>query len=161
MSWRAASLRTGLDLERPYDRTTVRPDTNVLRPVVRMRTTQVPHRQASTPRPPHAMFLTRPSPSLAIFLRVTLRACGGRPGNEATHYAYRLFSLFSRHISQTQSFQQNRHIIFPALVAPNLLVSLISRLVACSARIVADKQTDKQTHRTTTVTLAAHARAEG
>ena len=34
---------------------------------------------------------------------------------------------------------------FPALVALNLLVSLISRLVACSARIVADKQTDKQT----------------
>ena len=49
-SWRAASLRTGLDLERPYDRTTVRPDTNVLRPVVRMRTTQMPHRQASTSR---------------------------------------------------------------------------------------------------------------
>ena len=31
---------------------------------------------------------------------------------------------------------------------------LISRLVACSARIFADRQT----HRTTTVTLAAHAR---
>ena len=56
-----------------------------------------------------------------------------------------LFSLFSRHISRTQSFQQNRHVIFPALVALNLLVSLISRLVACSARIVADKQTDRQT----------------
>ena len=37
-------------------------------------------------------------------------------------------------------------------------MSLISRLVACSARIVADRQTDRQTHRTTTVTLAAHAR---
>ena len=48
--------------------------------------------------------------------------------------------------------------LFPALVALNLLVSLISRLVACSARIVADKQRDRQTHRTTTVTLAAHAR---
>ena len=34
---------------------------------------------------------------------------------------------------------------FPALVALNLLVSLISRLVACSARIVADRQTDRQT----------------
>ena len=65
---------------------------------------------------------------------------------------------FSRHICQTQSFQQNHHIIFPALVALNLLVSLISRVVACSARIVADKQTDRQTHRTITVTLAAHAR---
>ena len=77
-------------------------------------------------------------------------------------YAYWLFSLFSRHISRTQSFQQNRHIIFPALVALNLLVSLISRLVARGARIVVDKQTngqtDRQTHRTTTVTLAAHAR---
>ena len=72
-----------------------------------------------------------------------------------------LFSLFSRHISRTQSFQQNRHVIFPALVALNLLVSLISRIVACSARTVADKQTDRQTdrptHRRTTVTLAAHA----
>ena len=72
--------------------------------------------------------------------------------------SYWLFSLFSRHISRTQSFQQNRHIIFPALVALKLLVSLISRLVACSARIVVDRQTDTQTHRTTTVTLAAHAR---
>ena len=40
----------------------------------------------------------------------------------------------------------------------SLLVSLISRLVACSARIVVDRQTDIQTHRTTTVTLAVHAR---
>ena len=62
---------------------------------------------------------------------------------------------------------------FQALVALKLLVSLISRLVACSARIVVDTQTDRQTdtqtdrqtdrqtnrqiHRTTTVTLAAHA----
>ena len=59
-------------------------------------------------------------------------------------------------------FSENRHIIFLALVALKLLVSLISRLVACSVRIVADRQTDRQTnrqtHRTTTVTLAAHAR---
>ena len=74
------------------------------------------------------------------------------------------FCLFSRHISRTQSFQQNRHILFRALVALKRLVSLISRLVACSPRIVLDKQTDRQTdrhthtHRTTTVTLAAHAR---
>ena len=57
----------------------------------------------------------------------------------------RLFRLFSRHISRTQSFQQNRHINFHALLALKLLVSLISRLVACSARIVVDKQTDRQT----------------
>ena len=69
-----------------------------------------------------------------------------------------LFSLFSRHISRTQSFQQNRQFIFHALVALKILVSLISRLVACSLRIVVDKQTDRHTHRTTTVTLAAHAR---
>ena len=44
-------------------------------------------------------------------------------------------------------------IIFHALVALKLLVSLISRLVACSARIVVDRQTN----RPTTVTLAVHA----
>ena len=38
-----------------------------------------------------------------------------------------LAQLFSRRISRTQSFQQNRRIAF---VAPKLLVSLISRLVA-------------------------------
>ena len=49
------------------------------------------------------------------------------------------FVCFLRYISQTQSLQQNRHIIFLALVALKLLVSLISRLVACSPRIVVDK----------------------
>ena len=51
--------------------------TNVLRHVVRMRTRQVPHRQASTPHPPHVMFLTRPSPRLAIFI-----ACYGARAGE-------------------------------------------------------------------------------
>ena len=46
------------------------------------------------------------------------------------------------------------HFNFLAHVPLKLLVSLISRLVACSARIVADRHT----HRPTTVTLAAHAR---
>ena len=56
------------------------------------------------------------------------------------------FACFSRHISRTQSFQQNRHIIFLALVALKLLVSLISRPVACSPGIVVDThtQTDPQ-----------------
>ena len=74
----------------------------------------------------------------------------------SAHYAYWPFtcSSFSRHISRTLSFQRNRHVNFLTLVALKLLVSLISRLVACSARIVVDRQT----HRTTTVTLAAHAR---
>ena len=86
--------------------------------------------------------------------RCAERAKPGRGKPVLIMHNYWLFSLFSRHISRTQSFQQNRHILFLALVALKLLVSLISRLVACSARIVADKQT----HRTTTVTLAAHAR---
>ena len=46
-----------------------------------------------------------------------------------------------------QSFQQNPHTIFLALVALKLLISLISRLVACSVRIVIDRQTDRQTDR--------------
>ena len=44
-------------------------------------------------------------------------------------------------------FSKNRHVIFLALVALKLLVLRISRLVE-----------RRQTHRTTTVTLAAHAR---
>ena len=67
-------------------------------------------------------------------------------------------ACLSRHISRTQSFQQNRHINFLALVALKLLVSLISRPVTCSPRIVVDTHTDRQTHRPSTVTLAAHAR---
>ena len=46
---------------------------------------------------------------------------------------------------------------FHSLEALKRLISLISRLVACSARIVVDKLTDRQTHRPSTVTLAAHA----
>ena len=58
-----------------------------------------------------------------------------------------LFSLFSRHVSRTQSFQQNRHVTFPALVALKLLISLMSRLVACSPRFRPDRQTHRQTDR--------------
>ena len=90
--------------------------------------------------------------------RCAERAKPGRGKPVLIIYAYWLFSLFSRHISRTQSFQQNRHVFFLALVALKLLVSLMSRLVACSPRIVVDRQTDRQTHSTTTVTLAAHAR---
>ena len=54
------------------------------------------------------------------------------------------------------------HIIFQARVPLKPLVSLISRLVACSSRInidtQIDRQTDRQTDRPSTVTLAAHAR---
>ena len=45
---------------------------------------------------------------------------GGKPCS--ADYAYCLFRLFSRHISGTQSFQQNPHITFLALVALKLLV---------------------------------------
>ena len=79
--------------------------------------------------------------------RCAERAKPSRGKPASAHYVYWLFHLFSHHISRTQSFQQNRHIIFLALVALKLLVSLISRLVACSARIVADKQTDRHTER--------------
>ena len=53
--------------------------------------------------------------------------------------------------SRTQSFQENRPFIFRARVVLNPLVSLMGRLVACSARISVDRQTDRRT-------LAAHAR---
>ena len=70
-----------------------------------------------------------------------------------------LFRLFSRHISRTQSFQENHQINFQARVLLKPLVSLIGRLVACGARIAADGQTDTHTHtdQVATVTLAAHA----
>ena len=72
--------------------------------------------------------------------------------------ARKLFRLFSRHISGTQLFRENRHVNIHLLVVHNPLVPLNGRLVACSARTRADRQTDRQTDRTTTVTLAAHAR---
>ena len=53
--------------------------------------------------------------------------------------------FFACFISRTQSFQQTRHIIFHALVALKLLVTLLSRLVACSARIVVYRQTNRHT----------------
>ena len=44
--------------------------------------------------------------------------------------------------ARTLSFQKNRHFVFHALVALKCLVSLLGRLVACSARIVLDTQTN-------------------
>ena len=76
-----------------------------------------------------------------IHPRCAVRAKPGRGKPVLIMHAYWLFRLFSRHISRTQSFQQNRHIHFLALVALKLLVSLINRLVACSARIVVDTHT--------------------
>ena len=66
-----------------------------------------------------------------------IRAC-------AMDRSRKLFRLFSRHISGTQSFRENRHIHIDLLVVHNPLVPLIGRLVACSARTRADRQTDRQ-----------------
>ena len=49
-------------------------------------------------------------------------------------------------------------LFFQAHVVLKPLVSLIGRLVACSARISVDTQTHRQTDKPTTVTLAVHAR---
>ena len=72
------------------------------------------------------------------------------------------FSLVFTPYLSNSVVSANPHISFHALAALKMLVSLISRLIACSARIVGDKhtnrQTDTQTHRPSTVTLAAHAR---
>ena len=77
LSWRAASLRTGLDLERLYDRPSGydldRAFTNVLRLIVRMRTRQEPHHPTSTSRD----VSDQAFPSLSKkCLRVTLRVRG-------------------------------------------------------------------------------------
>ena len=52
--------------------------------------------------------------------------------------------VFTPYLSNAIVSAKSPH-YFHALVALKLLVSLISRLVACSARIVVDTQTDRQT----------------
>ena len=80
MVWRELTSRFFEDRTRP--RTTVRPSVRirdldrVLRYVVRMCRRQVPHRQASTPHPPHVMFLTRPSRRLAISIACYVARAG-------------------------------------------------------------------------------------
>ena len=84
----------------------------------------------------------------------------GLRGDFLCNYAYCLFRLFSRHIYQTQSFQENRPFYFQVHIVLKTLVSLMGRLVACSARI--DGQTDRRyghTQRLSTVTFVAHAAA--
>ena len=83
-----------------------------------------------------------------IRLRCAERAKPGR-GKPVLIMHIGFFACFSRHISRMQSFQQNRHILFLALVALKLLVSLICRTVACSPRIVVDTHTHTHTHRQT------------
>ena len=52
---------------------------------------------------------------------------------------------FSLVFTGTQSFRENRHINVHVLIVQKLLVPLICRLVACSARTCEDRQTDRQT----------------
>ena len=59
------------------------------------------------------------------------------------------FACFHGISPERSGFRKIATLFFHALVALKLLVLLISRLVACSARIVADKQTDRQTDRQT------------
>ena len=47
---------------------------------------------------------------------------------------------------RTQLFQENRPFIYEAGVILKLLVSLMGRFVACSARISVDTHTDRQTN---------------
>ena len=60
-----------------------------------------------------------------------------------------------------QLFQENRHFIFQALVILKLLISLTIHFVAHSTEISihtdADRQTDRQIHRQSTITLTVHA----
>ena len=80
---------------------------------------------------------------------------------EAALISILAFSL----VFHTIAFEHSRFtkIVFKnkASVALNPLVPLFGHLVACSARISADRQTDTHTHththRASTVTLAAHA----
>ena len=58
----------------------------------------------------------------------------GWPGHGATRVSFSISNAV---------VLANRHFIFRALVALMLLVSLISRLVACSARISVDRHTDQ------------------
>ena len=69
-----------------------------------------------------------------ICLRCAERA---KPKPVLIMHNYWLFSLLSRHISRTQSFQQNRHINFHALVAQAVGIAHVD----CSAREVVDRQT--------------------
>ena len=66
-----------------------------------------------------------------------------------TALAYVYVGFFACFFAGTQSFQENRLFIFHAFVALRLLVSLIGRLVACTARISVDRQTNRQTNRHT------------
>ena len=72
------------------------------------------------------------------------------------------FACFHAISLERSRFSKIATFFFMPLLVLKMLVSLISRLVACSPRIVVDRQTDRQTdtqtHRTTTVTLAAHVR---
>ena len=53
-----------------------------------------------------------------------------------------LFSLSSRHISRTQSFQEKRPILIKDLTTLKQFVAVIGHPVPCTARLASDRQTD-------------------
>ena len=93
--------------------------------------------------------------AMGVGSRTKLYACAQLIIDGLGHTTWSSMMPVSR--SRTALFYRNRHIIFLALVALEPLVSLMSRFGACSARIRGDRQTHTQTHRASTVTLAAHA----
>ena len=65
---------------------------------------------------------------------------------------------FTPKLSKSEFFEKNLYFENKASVALNPLVSLIGRLVARSGRKSGNRRTDGRNDKTTTVTLAAHAR---
>ena len=90
--------------------------------------------------------------SNSIRLRCAERAKPGR-GKPVLIMYFAFFACFHSISLERSRFSKIPTLFFLPFVALKLLISLISRFEACSARIVVDKQI----HRTTTVTLAAHA----
>ena len=66
------------------------------------------------------------------------------------------FACFHAISLERSRFSEIATLYFLSLVALKLLVSLMSRLVACSARKVADKQTNRQIHSDRTTTVSIH-----
>ena len=74
----------------------------------------------------------------------------GKPSRGKPMLIMRLgfFACFHAISLERSCFSKIPTLVFHALVALKLLVSLLSHLVACSARIIVDRQTDRQTRQT-------------
>ena len=73
------------------------------------------------------------------------RASGSAQGTPAL-LCILVFSLVFTPCFPNAVASGKHHLYFQALVVLKPLVSLIGRLVACSARIAGDKRTDRHTH---------------